>query len=108
MPVSGDATHDAVGAFAYACALAGEGGGMLLFRYNHITLDGYRVRAVPGAVTPLAAPDGEWTHQIELDTRHGPRVLRLTTAAAEVATLAIERWTAAAEGRRNRARRRPS
>lgn len=85
-----------------------EGGGMLLFRYNHITLDGYRVRAVPGAVTPLAATDGEWTHQIELDTRHGPRVLRLTTAAAEVATLAIERWTAAAEGRRNRARRRPS
>ncbi len=75
MPVSGDATHDAVGAFAYACALAGEGGGMLLFRYNHITLDGYRVRAVPGAVTPLAATDGEWTHQIELDTRHGPRVL---------------------------------
>ena len=85
-----------------------EGGGLLLFRPWHITPDGYRVRAVPGAVTPLATPDGEWTHQIALDTRHGPRVLRLTAEAAEVATLAIERWTVAADARRNRARRRPS
>lgn len=85
-----------------------EGGAMLLFRPWHITLDGYRARAVPGAVTPLAVPDGEWTHQIELDTRHGPRVLRLTTEAAAVATLAIERWTASAEKRRERARRKKS
>ncbi len=85
-----------------------EGRAHLRVRPWHITLNGYRVRALPGAVTPLAAPDGEWTHQIALDTRHGPRVLRLTTEAAEVATLAIERWTTAATARGNRARRRPS
>lgn len=85
-----------------------EGGAHLRVRPWHITLDGYRVRAAPGAVTPLATPDGAWTHQIALDTRHGPRVLRLTTDAAEVATLAIERWTAAAAERRERARRKKS
>lgn len=92
-------------ASAIFALLRPEGGRMLLFRHNHITLDGHRVRAVPGAVTPLAAPDGQWTHQIALDTKDGPVSLRLTTDAAAVATLAIERWTAAAEDRRKRARR---